>query len=707
MAQESNNPTPEQEVELARAALAAHDLDHALHHIGSALSSNPANHEWLAVLVDIANRSPDPLGLVNLDSGHADFVTAATRAYLLAVRDQHQEALALVAKVAEIRPDISYLQWASWWLQHGNVAQSLTYDFIAADLMSPLLKMVSGCPCPLSEDDSRHLNVEIAGYACGVFRQLHPEQAFLFFAGSIIGRRLGTLDDALALAHHAHELEPSWRTCIGIANVYRDQGRIDDAVAQFRQAQQFDADDVSAFLDAGDTLLDAERYAEAVDNYQECLAREADHPWAMASIHYAKFKLSGDAGERESLLTLRAAGNRRAGELGDEIDPPVAYVTYLPRVGDASANAVRSIFEQMYENPAEHHGSTVKIKETHVESPSVVAAFYLQMEMWGPHVDLEWEVDTIQQPDPRQPKTQTEFQLWVYDGVQPRPNIAKPDANVALAIHELAAEPFSLELWEPKARALAAKLGPAQVNSLLGTMVHPPRPPNSDWRVLVWVQRVQVAAALVIAYLDSGWEGSVRKRTLYSLLYGPVDWTVDAAIIALGCLARQDPTIRAEVEQAFAWLQGQVASEGFTCFEYPLVSTWLALDGHDPATLARLEEWQKRVLETSGGAQVLSSEIKPKAFNQDEEVAKAQVAQQQLAAGQGGEADPEVFPGQPVARLSDYVRMMKGMQSGDMMGAIGQFGLDMGSYAQVMQAWGAKLQADPTLNAKFGAMMQQ
>ena len=104
--------------------------------------SNPANHEWLGVLVDIANRSPDPLALVSLDSGHADFVTAATRAYILAAREQHQEALALVAQVAETRPDISYLQWASWWLQQGNVAQSLAYDFIAGELMSPLLKMV-------------------------------------------------------------------------------------------------------------------------------------------------------------------------------------------------------------------------------------------------------------------------------------------------------------------------------------------------------------------------------------------------------------------------------------------------------------------------------------------------------------------------------------------------------------------------------------
>ena len=86
-------------------------------------------------------------------------------------------------------------------------------------------------------------------------------------------------------------------------------------------------------------------------------------------------------------------------------------------------------------------------------------------------------------------------------------------------------------------------------------------------------------------------------------------------------------------------------------------------------------------------------------------MAKAQAAQQQLAAGGGGDPDPTVFPGQPVAKLSDYVRLMKGMQTGDMMGALGQFGLDMMTYSSVAAAWGQQLAADPSLNAKFNQMV--
>jgi hypothetical protein len=81
-------------------------------------------------------------------------------------------------------------------------------------------------------------------------------------------------------------------------------------------------------------------------------------------------------------------------------------------------------------------------------------------------------------------------------------------------------------------------------------------------------------------------------------------------------------------------------------------------------------------------------------------------AQQQMQAGGGGDPDPVVFPGQKLARLSDYVRLMKGMQGGDFNGALQRAGLDMGSYMTASQAWGVKMASDPVLTAKFTKMMQ-
>jgi tetratricopeptide (TPR) repeat protein len=89
----------------------------------------------------------------------------------------------------------------------------------------------------------------------------------------------------------------------------------------------------------------------------------------------------------------------------------------------------------------------------------------------------------------------------------------------------------------------------------------------------------------------------------------------------------------------------------------------------------------------------------------EKEKAAAQQAAQQLAQGQGGDEDPVVFPGQKLAKLSDYVGLMKLMQTGNMQGALAKYGLDMGSYVGAAQAWGVKLAADPVLNAKFAKLM--
>jgi hypothetical protein len=94
-------------------------------------------------------------------------------------------------------------------------------------------------------------------------------------------------------------------------------------------------------------------------------------------------------------------------------------------------------------------------------------------------------------------------------------------------------------------------------------------------------------------------------------------------------------------------------------------------------------------------------------FDFGQQMKLAQVAAQQIAGGGGGDADPIVFPGTSVAKLSDYVSLMKSMQSGDMMGALSRAGLDMAGYMKVATQWGQKLATDATLNARFTQMMQR
>ena len=702
--------TPEEDITLARQALAAGDLKHALHHVGCAMASNPMHPEWMQLMNQIIGQARDPMALVEADGdGDLSFVDGANKSYVLAWMRRWEEALDLITDVAEVRPDIPYMLWCEWWLGQPGVLQGLTLDSLIRGIVVDILKIASSCPVPTPKDDPRLPTLQSGARILAGIRQLHPQEGMLWFGSSMVARRLESPDEALAYAQHAYQIDPSWKAAIGCANALRDARKIDEAAKWFRRALDHDPADVSAHLDLGDMFLDAGRLDEAIKEYEKAEKKEPDHPWAVASLRFVRWKQTGDPAHKLALLRLTEDDppNGRARALMDEIDPPALYVNRLPRPADASANALNAIFEQMFDNPASHHGSTVRLKLSHVEAPSVVASFWLQLEMWGPQVGLDYQVDKIQEPDPRQPKAQVPFSIWRWEGTQPRPNVARPDGSVVIKIHQLASEPFSLDVWTPIAERTARELGPGALQHLLGTLVFPPRPPGSNWRVLNWVQRAQVATCLVIAHLGSEpWTGSARQQALYSLLYGPTDWTTGAACVALGVLARKDPAIRAEVNQAFGWLMQQIPKEGFCCWELPLVVTWQTFPDLDEVTRKRLEQYQEKIFANqTGSSSTLLCQLEAKKFDQQEEMAKAQAAAQQLAQGGGGDPDPVVFPGQRVARLSDYVGLMKAMQTGNMMGALGQYGLDMRGYASVATAWGQKLAADATLNAKFAQMM--
>ena len=99
------------------------------------------------------------------------------------------------------------------------------------------------------------------------------------------------------------------------------------------------------------------------------------------------------------------------------------------------------------------------------------------------------------------------------------------------------------------------------------------------------------------------------------------------------------------------------------------------------------EQFRQRFLQRSGGGMAVG-------------------APQPQMGGNPADADPVVFPGQKVARLSDYVRIIKGMQTGDMNGALRAAGIDMNEYSQAATAWGQRLAQDPPLMEKFQRMLQ-
>src|SRR5262245_18453234 len=125
-------------------------------------------------------------------------------------------------------------------------------------------------------------------------------------------------------------------------------------------------------------------------------------------------------------------------------------------------------------------------------------------------------------------------------------------------------------------------------------MLFPPPAPEHV-HPLDWVPRVQVAAALVSAATPSS------HRVLQSLALGPVDWCVDAAIVALGELASRVPTAWPSIEPLFSYLRAQIPKDGFTCYAYALASTWLRLVPAGDPRAVELHAWHERILNGEEG----------------------------------------------------------------------------------------------------------
>ncbi len=756
----------------ATKAFQVSDLSSALFHASSVLSVDPNHPEMRALLDQIVGRVGDEaLTLVRTNQAKFDYITVATRAYLQARLGNAKEAFRELCLVVNLRPDVPFFTWASEWAAEGKLG-GLTLQETKELLVNPTLHWLSRCPAPVPDDDLRRPNVIAAIPLMTILRQLHPRDPHVLMASSSVLRRAGDFAPAIQFAERCHELDKHWGTAVMVATAHRDAGDVQRAVEWYRYSLTLEgADKVSTQLDIGDALLQAERWDEAIAAYEPVLAENPRHRHAQSSITFARFRKTGDVQEKFALYD-QAEHSGRAWSLLCDMEPQQAYVHFLPAPADSSANALRNLVHDLTQHPERGQGGRLKMNVTHPESPSVLLAFETWARAKGFQIGVDLTFQKVQQPDPRSPRGQVAFSLWRFDAQRGVPNVPASDPRAADAVAGIAKHTFLLERWDALARELGSQMGAAWVEPLLSLMVHPPPPPD-DVEPFAWVQRMQIASALVIAHTDESWnDQGGRKFALFNLARGPVDWTSDAAIIVLAWLARKNPALRADIEALFAELRASVPKEGYTCFERPLACAWLAIGGHNQETTdslcawldemdmraakareeqeeerheglsiteyaglsargdaRRVEAWEQRLradgrLRAFFEKQVNLARLKLEGIDPDShegrvaeqirgghfDVEGARVNAQAVAAAEQagddmGDPDPLVFPGQPVAKLSDYVKMMKHMQTGDMNGALRMFGLNMASYGPVAQAWGVKLASDPTLTSKFSKMM--
>jgi hypothetical protein len=306
------------------------------------------------------------------------------------------------------------------------------------------------------------------------------------------------------------------------------------------------------------------------------LDHDPDDAWALPSYLYYMHDLQPDAGWDAQLSTLaaRASDNQRAQELQGRLwIARRGYLDILPEADEAIINLARQFIS---EPDKLAKGGNIKIGLSHLESPSARLAITMELVGKFPGITLELGVADVPTPDTRLPLKPVSYVLWTYDGMTPRPALAAPRSAVAGAMADIARTPFDVEAWRERARRLLTELGPQVFGpqahgELLGVMAHPPAASDGSpaWD---WIRRVQIASALTIAQLDdTTWEGSIRRDALLSLVYGPMDWSGVAGLVALASLATHEPALAPTVEEIYLDLLGRKPSEGAWALRMPLV----------------------------------------------------------------------------------------------------------------------------------------
>jgi hypothetical protein len=315
------------------------------------------------------------------------------------------------------------------------------------------------------------------------------------------------------------------------------------------------------------------------------LALDPAHPWALPSFYFARYRDGDDPMWRKRLrdYAQQDPTNGHAESLLRSVTP---YVGYIPGPQEACINLCARMLE---EGARLAGGSEVSLTVSCLESPSAIRAFEMQLAMAGDEVRLIPDVRAIPTPDTRRPRAEVSHLLWRYDGTNPVEAVAPPREEVRAAIAAIAGTWYDLDAWREQAREVGRRLGPAGVRDLLGAMVRPGRP-EPEMPAWYWFQRMQVAAALALSGIDSGWASSTRREVLVDLALGPMDWSVDAALLALSEIARESEEASRELEEVFSFLLGQRPDRGAWYNERALISLVQRLPTVTPDVRAQFEE---------------------------------------------------------------------------------------------------------------------
>jgi hypothetical protein len=505
-------PTQEwaKELELVDQALAVGDVPHALTHLGGALALAPNQEQVHARVEAVAAKYP----LLELLPKNEFLGAGVLEAFALRRVGRVDEAVVLLAQLTEVFPGMRFETLLAAWIVTARTAGTQLKPETLDQVTRLLMKVGEGTiGLHRLHAGEREL---LSGYEALADAALEGPGAreHLRFSASGLYRRLGQFKKALS----AVEGQTGYFSFIQRGLAQRASGDAAAALATFQAASKLPEASQSDTLEQVRCHLALGNTAAAKELLGQIPPEQMERDVELQGLQFfAETPPKGDV--IDALDALRRT-------LRGPIEQP----------SDATANIFREHREKL------PPGTTrMKLAVNGWESPSnhLMVALFMSgtSELAQGTYELtdvpKFERDPCKQvrgePPPTWKKLATQEVVQV---------IAKPPPAALLS--QLAAAGGSSVFHEVWARAgeLAKKVTTTP-SELMTAMVHPPSDP-------AWLEglpdalfRFQVATACVLAQLPRPW--SELKGAFESLLFGPVDWSSAAAVMALGEKARRDP----------------------------------------------------------------------------------------------------------------------------------------------------------------------
>ncbi|MCF2526908.1 tetratricopeptide repeat protein [Yinghuangia soli] len=535
------DPTQEAhgELAMARLALADGETEHAAVHVANALFCEPALPEAHELLGKLAVGAPrHGLDLYGPDEQGGMFAgSAAALAHLQASAGDFDRALAGLSQVAAHEPHRAWAASAGW------LGPDLLPRLDPEAFARTMLGMVQVLDDPVPEEHRPHL-APFAELARSM-TDAHPGHGFLLWSGSSFMRRLDALDEAVDWAFRAWTRDRSLEAAIMLGNAWRRVGREADTEKLWTAVLRDHPEDLDLHVDLGELLAGQGRFTEGLEWIRRALDADPGHPKAGPALHGVRWARDRDIAHLIALIDhLREHPDHGyAHELVARACTG-AWLRHVPYPTEALTNTLRQLLDQVEPGDAD-----IAITLSALEPPSALLA------VRSAFPRFELSVQSVPAPDLRVPLRPGRYAAWEYlpGATDAQPAVGRPDPAVAEAVRGIA-DPS----WPHPALAYdrAVLLAGCGLDDLLGVLVHPPAPDDSELgRTFarhepgLWVRLVQIWACLGIAHhrADEPWAGSVRREALVDLAFGAEDWVSDAALFALVATAWLVPDVREDV----------------------------------------------------------------------------------------------------------------------------------------------------------------